>query len=42
MDKEMIIQLLKNSDIKYVNGITIRLAIKGKVYIRIDYMNYES
>ncbi len=39
MEKEKIIELLQNGDIKYVTGITIRLNIDGKDYIRIDYMN---
>lgn len=40
MEKEaIIIELLKNKDIKYVTGITIRLEIDKADYLRIDYLN---
>lgn len=39
MDKDYIIELLNNDDIKYVTGILIELGLNGKDKIRIDYLD---
>lgn len=39
MDKELIINMLEDTDIKYVIGIDINLELYDKDRVRIDYMN---
>lgn len=39
MDKELIINMLEDTDIKYVIGIDINLELYDKDKVRIDYMN---
>lgn len=40
MDKELIIDMLENTDIKNVIGIDIKLELYEKDKVRIDYMDW--